>query len=110
MHDGLMSTGGPTKQKRRKNHYNTIIGKKKGRPNTEAEDAILSKKRSSKVEREIKARQADQILDPALDEQFATGRLYAAISSRPGQVGRCDGYILEGKELQFYLRKLRARR
>ena len=26
-------------------------------------------------------------MDQALDEQFATGRLYAAISSRPGQVG-----------------------
>lgn len=31
----------------------------------------------------------------------------ARISSRPGQVGRCDGYILEGAELDFYLRKLR---
>jgi len=26
--------------------------------------------------------------------------LYAVISSRPGQVGRADGYILEGKELE----------
>lgn len=34
-------------------------------------------------------------MDQALDEQFATGRLYACISSRPGQCGRCDGYILE---------------
>ena len=37
---------------------------------------------------------------------FATGRLYACISSRPGQWGRCDGYILEGKELEFYTRQL----
>ena len=36
------------------------------------------------------------------------GRLYACISSRPGQCGRADGYILEGKELDFYLRKLRS--
>ena len=28
------------------------------------------------------------------------------ISSRPGQSGRCDGYILEGPELAFYKRKL----
>ncbi len=41
-----------------------------------------------------------------LEEQLAAGRLYAAISSRPGQCGRCDGYILEGKELEFYARKL----
>ena len=26
----------------------------------------------------------------------------ACVSSRPGQSGRCDGYILEGKELEFY--------
>ena len=29
-----------------------------------------------------------------------SGRLYAVISSRPGQSGRADGYILEGKELE----------
>lgn len=34
----------------------------------------------------------------------------ACISSRPGQVGRADGYILEGKELEFYLRKIRAKK
>ena len=30
----------------------------------------------------------------------------ARIASRPGQVGRCDGYILEGSELAFYKKKL----
>lgn len=39
-------------------------------------------------------------VDPLLETQFAAGRLYAAISSRPGQSGRADGYILEGKELE----------
>ena len=34
------------------------------------------------------------------------GRLYAAITSRPGQVGKADGYLLEGKELEFYMKKL----
>lgn len=43
------------------------------------------------------------VVDTALDEQFATGRLYACIASRPGQCGRCDGYVLEGKELEFYV-------
>ena len=33
------------------------------------------------------------------------GKLLACISSRPGQCGRVDGYILEGKELEFYLKK-----
>jgi small subunit ribosomal protein S8e len=63
-------------------------------------------------------------IDILLESQFAAGRLYASISSRPGQSGRADGYVLEGKELevcpfrsasssslsrvQFYLRKLRT--
>jgi len=42
----------------------------------------------------------DAKLDPLLEQQFAAGRLYAAISSRPGQSGRADGYVLEGKELE----------
>ena len=46
---------------------------------------------------------ADAKIDPLLESQFAAGRLYAAISSRPGQSGRADGYILEGKELEVSL-------
>ena len=61
---------------------------------------------SKHVERKLKARNQGHKLARELDDQFAGGRLYAAISSRPGQCGRCDGYILEGKELEFYLRKL----
>ena len=34
----------------------------------------------------------------------------ACVSSRPGQSGRADGYILEGKELEFYLRKLKSKK
>lgn len=34
----------------------------------------------------------------------------ACVSSRPGQSGRCDGYIIEGKELEFYLRKLKSKK
>jgi hypothetical protein len=43
---------------------------------------------------------SDAKIDTLLETQFGAGRLYAAISSRPGQVGRADGYILEGKELE----------
>ena len=39
-------------------------------------------------------------------ELMNKGRLYACITSRPGQVGKADGYLLEGKELEFYLKKL----
>jgi small subunit ribosomal protein S8e len=43
-----------------------------------------------------------RVLEPTVAEEFKTGRLLAAISSRPGQSGRADGYILEGLELDFY--------
>jgi hypothetical protein len=43
---------------------------------------------------------SDAKIEPLLESQFAAGRLYACISSRPGQSGRADGYILEGKELE----------
>ena len=43
---------------------------------------------------------SDSKVDNLLETQFAAGRLYASISSRPGQSGRADGYILEGKELE----------
>ena len=39
-------------------------------------------------------------------ELMNRGKLYACITSRPGQVGKADGYLLEGKELEFYLKKL----
>ena len=42
----------------------------------------------------------DAKIDNLLETQFSAGRLYAAISSRPGQCGRADGYILEGRELE----------
>lgn len=32
-----------------------------------------------------------------------TGKLYAKITTRPGQVGACNGYILEGDELETFL-------
>ena len=65
----------------------------------------------------------------SVEEQFKSGRLYARISSRPGQSGRCDGcvwltclqqscvsltarcrYILEGRELEFYVKKMQKKK
>ena len=45
-----------------------------------------------------------------MKDQFPTGRLLACISSRPGQSGRADGYILEGPELAFYQKQLAAKK
>ena len=49
-------------------------------------------KQSNHVARKIAERVKDRKLDPHLEDQFASGRLLASISSRPGQCGRADGY------------------
>jgi len=73
-------------------------------------DDAAEKKQSNHVKRILEERKKDAKLEPALEHQFKAGRLLAIITSRPGQSGRADGYILEGKELEFYQRKLQARR
>jgi small subunit ribosomal protein S8e len=61
---------------------------------------------SQEVKRRWKERAAVRELDPVLAKYLLQGRLYARISSRPGQGGRADGYLLEGKELEFYMKQL----
>jgi small subunit ribosomal protein S8e len=74
-----------------------------------AEEAA-AKAQSNHVRRKLKQRNVGRKLDTLLDDQFSTGRLYACISSRPGQCGRCDGYVLEGRELEFYLKKMQKKK
>ena len=66
--------------------------------------------KSAAVQKKLDARRKEAEVAAALVEQFSQGRLLARIASRPGQTGRCDGYILEGKELDFYVRKLKAKK
>ena len=86
-------------------HYGVKIGVKKGQSAPAEDDS----KKSDAVKAKLAARQKNRTLEPALDHQFSSGRLLAKITSRPGQSGRCDGYILEGKELAFY-QKMMARK
>jgi len=51
-------------------------------------------------------RNATRVLEAAISEQFEKGRLYAKISTSPGQTGTADGYVLEGEELAFYVKKM----
>jgi small subunit ribosomal protein S8e len=93
------------------NHYATALGKKQKQAKlTPEEEAVFNKKRSQHAERKFKLRQKNAKVDGPLEEQFMAGRVLASISSRPGQVGRSDGYILEGKELEFYLRKIKSKK
>ena len=90
-------------------HYGVKVGVKKAQKKAAAEETA-EKKLSNHVQRKQAERQKTRTLDPALDEAFASGRLLCCVSSRPGQSGRCDGYILEGKELEFYAKQLKKRK
>ncbi|AQK59976.1 40S ribosomal protein S8 [Zea mays] len=99
-------------------HYGVDIGRKKKTPaakkdnaeGQEVEAAAEETKKSNHVTRKLEKRKEGRTLDPHIEEQFGSGRLLACISSRPGQCGRADGYILEGKELEFYMKKLQRKK
>ena len=44
--------------------------------------------------------------DNSVWDQISGGKVLARICSRPGQSGRSDGYVLEGAELDFYMKKI----
>lgn len=81
-------------------HYGVTVGKKTKK------DEKTEKKVSEKKQAIYKKRQEGHSLEPAVAEQMSSGRLLAVITTRPGQIGRADGYILEGRELDFYSKKL----
>ncbi|CAI9178041.1 unnamed protein product [Rangifer tarandus platyrhynchus] len=91
-------------------HYALPLGRKKGAKLTPEEEEILNKKRSKKIQKKYDERKKNAKISSLLEEQFQQGKLLACIDSRPGQCGRADGYVLEGKELEFYLRKIKARK
>merc|ERR1712110_706900 len=94
--------------------YGVDLGKrakaKKGQADKSKDKDEAEEKKSRHVIAKQKYRDSKQKLDPAVEEQFQSGRLLACIASRPGQSGRCDGYVLEGDELTFYKRKLEKKK
>jgi small subunit ribosomal protein S8e len=107
--------GNPFKQYYSQN-YDVELGKKKEvkEPVAGAEGAAAAttevKKKSRHVLAVAKKRQAGRVIDNHVAEQFKAGRILACVTSRPGQSGRADGYILEGKELEFYVKKMEKRK
>ncbi|WFD29683.1 ribosomal protein S8A [Malassezia sp. CBS 17886] len=85
-------------------HYGQPVTKRRGAQAAPTEEV----KKSNNVERKLAERRKDAKVDSLVEQQFGAGRLYAVIASRPGQSGRADGYILEGSELEFYVRRLRT--
>jgi small subunit ribosomal protein S8e len=86
-------------------HYGVSIGRRRQAKGGEKEGET-KKSDSVTKKQEDRVKKAGKI-DPALERQFEAGRLYAVVSSRPGQSGRVDGYVLEGDELAFYQRAIR---
>merc|ERR1711970_209074 len=91
-------------------HYATALARKKNAKLTEEEEQAINGKKCSSTQKKYEERQKLAAVAANLTEQFGQGRLLARIASRPGQCGRADGYILEGKELEFYVRKLKAKK
>ncbi|RMZ92320.1 hypothetical protein DV736_g412, partial [Chaetothyriales sp. CBS 134916] len=87
-------------------HYGTTVGRK--RVQKGGAEAVEDKKVSKSVARKREDRiKVTGKIEQSLERQFEAGRLFAVVSSRPGQSGRVDGYILEGDELAFYQRAIR---
>jgi len=82
----------------------------KGKPALKKQEDTERTDLNKKALAKFSKRNSTRKLDSALGDQFKTGRVYAKISSRPGQSGRCDGYIIEGEELAFYLKKINLKK
>jgi small subunit ribosomal protein S8e len=96
-------------EKRAANFQNWRDGKE-----TDGQEAVrkTTEKRHRGVKEEIRRSDNKHPQSENLDklhhffELMNKGRIFARISSRPGQSGRADGYLLEGKELEFYTKKM----
>lgn len=88
-------------------HYDIELNKKKLEESNKAKE---ERKISRHVQAKLKNNAKDRVVDQKVADQFNSGRLLACVSSRPGQSGRCDGYILEGKELEFYTKKMERKK
>ena len=84
--------------------YGIVLGQKKADKKEEKVSEGQTKKQEARRKTQMNK------MDQSVADQFRQGRLFARISSRPGQCGRCDGYILEGPELQFYLKKMQKKK
>uniref|UniRef100_A0A8C0CCI4 Small ribosomal subunit protein eS8 n=1 Tax=Balaenoptera musculus TaxID=9771 RepID=A0A8C0CCI4_BALMU len=76
-----------------KSHCALPLGRKKGAKLTPEEEEILNKKRSKNIQKKYDKRGS------LVEEQFPQDKLLACITSRA-----------EGKELEFYLRKVKAQK
>ncbi|ELW69910.1 Ras-associating and dilute domain-containing protein [Tupaia chinensis] len=93
-------------------HYTLPLGlKKKGAKLSPEEEEILNKKRSKKIQKKYDERK--KMPKSAVSWRFSSSRASCLPALHPDQASAAlpmDGYVLEGKELEFYLRKIKARK
>lgn len=90
-------------------YYLKQFGEEIGKKKADEEVAVVSKRTEEK--RAKRAGANDRVaIDQSLTDLFQSGKLLACIASRPGQCGRSDGYILEGKELEFYAKAMQKKK
>ncbi len=87
-------------------HYGQNLGRRRQQQQGKPAEEEVKKSKSVEAKQHERFGKVGKV-DPALERQFEASRLYAVVASRPGQSGRCDGYILEGDELAFYQRAIR---
>ncbi|TEA09824.1 hypothetical protein DBR06_SOUSAS29710010, partial [Sousa chinensis] len=68
------------------------------------------KQKTKKIQKKYDERKKNAQISSLLEEQFQQDKLLACITFRPGQCVQADGYVLEGKELELYLRKIKAQK
>merc|ERR1711877_49897 len=88
------------------------LGRKKNHEFTEEESKAINNidNCGPATKKKYAVRQQTSDVAANLNSQFLQGKVLAKINSRPGQCGRADGYILEGEELDFYLKKLKTKK
>ncbi|KAG5503550.1 hypothetical protein JKF63_05691 [Porcisia hertigi] len=89
----------------------TATAEKKGKKSSHAvTESYDVSKASAKLQREWTRRRRSHKVEKAIVDQLREGRVLARMTSRPGQSGRADGILLEGAELQFYLKRLERKK
>merc|ERR1711877_113427 len=93
-------------------HYSKALGRKKTHEFSEEEAKAVNNIDNCGPETKKKYANRQKTADVAanLNSQFLQGKVLAKINSRPGQCGRADGYILEGDELDFYVKKMKTKK
>jgi small subunit ribosomal protein S8e len=91
---------------KKKGSKKALADKKKKKKGAQKESTIDVNKASAALKRKWAFRRKGHTIEKAVEDQFKLGRFLAKLSTRPGQTGRADGVLLEGAELQFYMKKL----